>query len=66
MVDAVTKPGKTRKRKWAEMALDVFCGLTLGVLLVIYSGIKKISGNKLPDISHDVKRGAIINKAKKD
>ncbi len=63
MNNSVQQSVKTTKRKWAEMALGVASGLMLGLPLLVYSGIHKISGNKLPKISSDIKKGAAVGLA---
>lgn len=63
MNNSVQQPVKTRKRRWAEIALGVASGLMLGLPLLAYSGIRKISGNKLPEISSDIKKGAAVGLA---
>jgi hypothetical protein len=63
MNNSVQQPVKTRKRRWAEMALGVASGLMLGLPLLAYTGIRKLSGNKLPAISSDIKKGAAVGLA---
>jgi hypothetical protein len=63
MKDSTIHQPEKKKRKWGEFVLGVLCGLTLGIPLLVYVGIRKVSGDKLPEVSPSVKKGALVGLA---